>query len=86
MTGTLSIKWRVSRYPESYDSIKAMKKLILLTIFISASTSAYAATYDAWVQSYANGPWTKYGSYADYGKCEAAIKYLWHPGKKCLAS
>ena len=64
--------------------IDFMKKLLLLTIFISSN--AFAGSYDAWVQSYNNGPWTKYGTYADYGKCEAAIKYLWHPGKKCLAS
>ena len=61
-----------------------MKKLILLTIFISASTTA-SASYSAWVQTYAGAPWTKYGTYADYGKCEAAIKYLWHPAKKCLS-
>jgi hypothetical protein len=66
----------------AYDMVRNMKKLILLSIFIS--TSAFAGTYDAWVQNYANGPWTKYGTYQDYGKCEAAIKYLWHPGKKCL--
>jgi hypothetical protein len=62
-----------------------MKKLILLTIFMSVSTTASAATYSAWVQSYDGAPWTKYGTYADYGKCEAAIKYLWHPAKKCLS-
>ena len=61
-----------------------MKKFIILTVFISVSTTA-SASYSAWVQTYQGAPWTKYGTYADYGKCQSAIKYLWHPAKKCLA-
>ena len=61
-----------------------MKKLILLTLLLSSN--AFAAGYTAWVQDYNGGPWKMYGSYADYGKCESAIKYLWHPAKKCLPS
>ena len=58
-----------------------MKKILILSLFLSANIFA---GYDAWVQSYSGGPWTKYGSYRDYGACERAIQYLWHPSKKCM--
>ena len=63
---------------------KTMKKILLITaMFIT--TNVFAG-YDAWVKNYEGGDWIKYETYSDYGSCERAIKWLYHPGKKCLAN
>ena len=68
-----------------YDIIKfkfkTMKKILILSLFISAN--AYAG-YDAWIKYYDTGDWQKYGSYQDYAACERAIKYLVYKHKKCM--